>query len=91
MKLGDDSVLGRVVLVAGVAALWAVAFNLSLYFVFLNGVLLALWMLFITGSKREGWSKRLLDLCIVGALLLVLGAPWLILNLRESAIADPLF
>ncbi|MCU0502825.1 MAG: hypothetical protein MUC51_13865, partial [Anaerolineae bacterium] len=74
-----------------VAALWAVTFNLSLYFVFLNGVLLALWMLFITGSRREGWSKRLLDLCIVGALLLVLGAPWLILNLRESAIAAPLF
>jgi len=74
-----------------VTALWAVAFNLSLYFVFLDGIMLALWMLLITGSKLEAWPRRLLDLCFMSAVLLVLGAPWLILNLHESAIADPQF
>lgn len=74
-----------------VAVFWAVAFNLSLYFVFIGGIMLALWMLLSTGSKLETWQKRFLALCFTCAALLLFGAPWLILNLHESAIAAPSF
>ena len=73
------------------AVFWAVAFNLSLYFVFIGGIMLALWMLLSTGSKVDTWPRRLLALALTCAALLLLGAPWLILNLRESAVADPPF
>ena len=74
-----------------VAVFWAVAFNLSLYFVFIGGIMLALWMLLSTGGKLDTWPRRLLALSFTCAALLLLGAPWLILNLRESAVADPPF
>jgi hypothetical protein len=74
-----------------VAVFWAAAFNLSLYFVFVGGIMLALWMLFSTGSKLDTLPRRLLALCFTSAALLLLGAPWLILNLHESAIVDPSF
>ena len=74
-----------------VAILWAAAFNLSLYFVFIGGIMLALWMLLSSGSKLDTWPRRLLALCFTSAALLLLGAPWLILNLHETAIADPPF
>ncbi len=74
-----------------VGIFWAFAFNLSLYFVFIGGVTLSLWMLLPLGSRVNTWRKRFLALCFTAVVLLVLGAPWLILNLHESAIVDPPF
>ncbi len=73
-----------------VGVVWAFLFNLSLYFVFLGGVLLGLWMLLspALGGKAGGWKRRLSGLCFVIAVFLVLSAPWLILNVRETALVD---
>jgi hypothetical protein len=74
-----------------VAIFWAISFNLSLYFVFVGGIMLALWMLFSSSKNLDTWRKRLLALCFTSAALLLLGAPWLILNLHETALAAPPF
>ncbi|MBI3957901.1 MAG: hypothetical protein HY328_03750 [Chloroflexi bacterium] len=73
------------------AIAWALAFNFTLYFVFLGGVTLALWMLFGKGSVLVTWPQRLLALSFAVIVFLLLGAPWLALNLRESALVDPPF
>jgi hypothetical protein len=67
--------------------IWTLTFNLSLYFVFIGGIILALWMLLCP----ETWPKRLLALLFTALVLLLLGGPWLALNLHESALADPPF
>ncbi len=86
-----SSLRHRIGWLIAVAVFWAVAFNLSLYFVFIGGIMLALWMLLSTGGTIGAWPRRLQALCFTSAVLLLLGAPWLILNLHESAIADPPF
>ncbi|MDQ1301641.1 MAG: hypothetical protein QG637_1563, partial [Chloroflexota bacterium] len=63
--------------------------NLSLYFIYLGGVMLGLWMLVSPERKGGGWQRRLLALCFVIGGVLILSAPWLILNLRETALVDP--
>ena len=90
-RAGDALTRRRVGWLALVALFWTAAFNLSLYFVFIGGIMLALWMLLTTGSKLDTWPRRLLALCFTSAALLIFGAPWLILNLHESAIANPPF
>ncbi len=72
-----------------VGALWAFTLNLSLYFVYLGGIMLGLWML-VSPERKSGWlQRRLLALCFVIGVLLILSAPWLILNMRETAFIDP--
>ncbi len=70
--------------------LWAFLFNLSLYFVFLGGVLLGLWMLLEPGPGRQ--SKRL-----AAAIVRLLRSPFCLSSarrgwssiVRETALVDP--
>jgi len=78
-------------------AAWALAFSLSLYFVFIGGAALAIWVLFAPGpgDSRPGttvtWRTRWLGLGVVCAVFLALGAPWLLFNSHETALASPAF
>ena len=72
-------------------ACWAFTLNMTLYFVFIGGILLAAWMLPAKGSRVEPWSRRLLALAFVVLVLLILGAPWVAFNLHESAAVETPF
>ena len=71
--------------------LWALAFMIGQYFVFLGGISLAVWILFSPAGRPRSWTKKLVDLVFTCAVFAVVSAPWLLLTLRESAIADPPF
>ncbi len=73
------------------ATVWVVAFNLSLYFVFIGGIPLVLWMLLRKATILATWPQRLFAFSFTVFVFLLLAAPWLLLNLRESAFVDPSF
>ena len=81
----------RVAWLVFVGTCWAFTLNLSLYFIFIGGILLAAWMLPAKGSQVEPWPRRLLALALVVLVLLIFGAPWLALNLHESATVEAPF
>jgi hypothetical protein len=72
---------------AAAGAFWALSFTCSLYFVYIGGIMLGVWMLVSRGDGRS-LQRRLLDLGLVCAVFLLLGSPTLILNLHENAIAE---
>lgn len=74
-----------------VGACWAFTLNLSLYFVFIGGILLAAWVLPVKIAQAQSWQRRGLALVFIGLILLILGAPWLALNLHESAVVETEF
>jgi hypothetical protein len=81
----------RMAWLAAAALFWALSFICSLYFVFIGGIMLVVWILVSRNGERRSWRLRLIDLCFVCAIFLLLSSPSLILNARESAIADPGF
>jgi hypothetical protein len=74
---------------AAAGLFWALAFVCSLYFVYIGGIMLVIWILTPRNGRENSWRARLIDLCCVGGSFLLLSSPSLILNARESAIADP--
>jgi hypothetical protein len=70
---------------------WALSFVCSLYFVFIGGVMLVVWILVPRNGEKRPWRTRLMDLGFVCAIFLLLSSPLLILNARASASADPAF
>jgi hypothetical protein len=75
----------RMAWLAAAGAFWAMSFVCSLYFVYIAGIMLCVWMLVSHGDGRSFW-RRLLDLSLVCAVFLLLSSPSLILNARENAI-----
>lgn len=72
-------------------ALWAVAFMMSQYFAVAGAAVLFTWILLWQDGETPSWRRRLADLALaIGACLLV-SAPWLFLNLRETRLADPAY
>jgi hypothetical protein len=72
-----------------VGVCWAFTLNMSLYFVFIGGILLAAWMLPAKHTRIESWPRRALALAFAALVLVVCSAPWLALNLKESAEVQP--
>ncbi len=81
----------RVAWLAAAGLFWALSFISSLYFVYIGGVMMGVWILVPRNGEQRSWRMRLIDLCLVCAIFLLLSSPSLILNARESAIADPAF
>lgn len=71
--------------------LWALSLMFHQYFGFMGGICLAVWVLFISTDRPRPWREKLVDLVFTGAVFAAISAPWLLLTLRESAIADPPF
>lgn len=86
-----DAERGRYRWLLAASVFWALALNFSLYFVFFGGMMVAVWALFMPRRPSETWLSRVWVLVFMGSALLILAAPWLLLNMRESAIADPPF
>lgn len=81
----------RRVWLALAGVLWALAFMIGQYFVFLGGISVAIWILFSPAGRPRSWTEKLADLVFTCVVFAVVSAPWLLLTLRESAIADPAF
>jgi hypothetical protein len=70
-------------------AFWSVAFMMSQYFAVAGAAVVFIWILFWGNGESPSWRRRLASLALaIGAFLLV-SAPWLFLNLRETRLADP--
>ena len=76
----------RTAWLAAAGAFWMLSFVSSLYFVYIGGIMLGVWMLVSRGDGQSLW-RRLLDLGLVCAFFLLLSSPSLILNARENAIS----
>ena len=79
----------RWLIMAGAA--WALAFVIAQYFVFIGGIMVVVWILLSPSGQPRSWRQKFVELGIVMGTFLLLSLPWLLLSLREAAIADPPF
>ncbi len=70
---------------------WALAFLIAQYFVFIGGIMVVVWILLSPSGQPRSWRQKFVELGIVMGTFLLLSLPWLLLSLREAAIADPPF
>jgi hypothetical protein len=77
----------RIAWLAAAGAFWSLSFACSLYFVYIGGIMMGVWML-VSRGDGQSLRRRLLDLGVVCAAFLLFSSPTLILNLHENAIAQ---
>jgi hypothetical protein len=76
---------------AFVGFVWAVTIMCSLYFAYIGGLVVAIWVIFARPGEHLLWRSRLLYLAYTALAGLLFASPWLYINWHDTRIADPPF
>ncbi len=79
----------RLAWLALAAACWSLAFMITQYFAVAGGAVVAVWIVLCQSGQPRSWKQRLVYLAAAAGFFLLFSAPWLLLNGRETALADP--
>lgn len=73
------------------AGMWCLAFATTLYFVFIGGVAVVVWILLARADGAITRRERVIALGFTTLVFLLFSAPWLYANVRASQAADAVY